>query len=118
VIEDGLHRGELVEEAERLRDPAHVRAYTRGEWGALLAGAGLEVLDEAEHAKRHELEQWLSCTGCDGETARRVRALLAHVTDRDDDTWLDRKLIVKARRRHEDPRCRRIRCSGAPRRRT
>lgn len=99
VIEDGLRNDERVEEAERLRDPTHVRAYTKAEWLAMLSAAGLEVVDTAQHPRRHVFAEWLSCTGCEGETAARVRDLLAHVTEPGGEAWLDTKLIVKAVRR-------------------
>ena len=38
-----LHVSEEVEEAEKLRDPTHVRNYTEAEWRELLESAGLEV---------------------------------------------------------------------------
>ena len=43
VIEDNVFRGANVEEAERLRDPTHVRCYTEDEWKELVTGAGFEV---------------------------------------------------------------------------
>ena len=99
VIEDGLYNDEQVEEAERLRDPTHVRAYSKPEWLAMLSASGLEVVDTALHPRRHVFAEWLSCTGCAGETAVRVRELLAHVTEPGGEAWLDAKLIVKAVRR-------------------
>ncbi len=99
VLEDGVHVDERVEEAERLRDPTHVRASTRVEWRAMLADAGLEVLDATVLPKRHLMADWLACTGCEGETARRVRHLLAHVTEPGGGVWVDTKVILKARQR-------------------
>ena len=43
VIEDNVFVDERVEEAERLRDPTHVRCYSEEEWKRMLADAGLEV---------------------------------------------------------------------------
>jgi len=40
VIEDNVFRGEHVEEAERLRDPSHVRCYSEAEWRELVTTAG------------------------------------------------------------------------------
>lgn len=96
VIEDGLHNDERVEEAERLRDATHVRAYAKAEWLAMLSAAGLEVVDTTQHPRRHVFEEWLSCTGCAGETAARVRELVAHRSEPGGEAWLDTKLIVKA----------------------
>jgi ubiquinone/menaquinone biosynthesis C-methylase UbiE len=76
LVVDNLYRGEAVEEAERLRDPTHVRNYSEQEWRELFAQARLSVeaveLIEAEF----ELESWLARAGCEGAKADRVRALL------------------------------------------
>src|SRR5207244_2577475 len=37
VIEDNVFRGEHVEEAERLRDPTHVRCYSEDEWKEMIS---------------------------------------------------------------------------------
>ena len=96
VIEDGLHNDEATEQAERLRDPTHVCAYTREEWTAMLAEAGLRVTEATEFERRHTIIEWLAATGCDGETAQRVRELLAHRTVDEGTVWLDTKLVLKA----------------------
>ena len=43
VIEDTLYISQQQEEAERLRDPSHVRSRSEDEWKELFTGAGLEV---------------------------------------------------------------------------
>lgn len=96
LVEDTLYTDERVEEAEKLRDPAHVRSYTEEEWRRLFAGAALtvEAVDRVE--KRHPFDDWLARTGCDGEDAERVRELLAHRTD--GDVWIDTKILLKGRK--------------------
>ena len=76
LVADNLKLGETVEEAERLRDPTHVRCLTEEEWRGLYAGAGLAVEDVAVFEKRIELDGWLARAGCEGEQAHRVRELL------------------------------------------
>ena len=76
VVVDNLAMGEAAEEAERLRDPSHVRNYAEDEWRAFLSEAGLEVETVARFAFPIELEPWLARTGCTGAEAERVRALL------------------------------------------
>ena len=56
VVEDTLYVSEEVEEAEKLRDPTHVRSYSEEEWRALLEGAGLEIERIEAFEKRHPLE--------------------------------------------------------------
>ncbi len=76
LIVDNLYRGEAVEEAERLRDPTHVRNYDEAEWRALFgrAGLGVEALELID--TDIDVEAWLTRAGCDGEEAARVRDLL------------------------------------------
>jgi SAM-dependent methyltransferase len=77
LVADNLNLGEAVEEAERLRDPTHVRCYSEGEWRAFLLRAGLVIEDVRVFDKRIELDGWLARAGCQGEQARRVCELLA-----------------------------------------
>jgi ubiquinone/menaquinone biosynthesis C-methylase UbiE len=102
VVEDTLFTSDEVEEAERLRDPTHVRNRTEDEWRALLEGAGLRIERVERFRKTHLLAEWLARTGCEGAEAARVRELLAAVTSDDGATWQDTKLIVKARKVEEN----------------
>jgi SAM-dependent methyltransferase len=96
LVVDNLFMSDEAEEADRVRDPSHVRNYTEQEWRELFEEAGLTV-DEVQHFdKPIELEPWLDRVGCVGEDAERVRELLA---DRIDDGWvrLDR-IALKGRK--------------------
>ena len=98
VIEDTLYLSEEHEEAEKLRDPSHVRSYSEDEWRDMLVDAGLEIERVEYFEKTHETDEWLARTDCTGETAVRVRELLAPLSDDGGRTWRDTKLIVKARK--------------------
>jgi hypothetical protein len=76
LVVDNLYGGEHVEEAERLRDPTHVRCRTEVEWRSLFHGAGLGVEDVRLFPVRIELEPWLARAGCAGREAERVVELL------------------------------------------
>lgn len=89
LVVDNLFMGEEAEEAERVRDPSHVRNYTEAEWRALFAGAGLTVEEVRRLDKPAGLGAWLERSGCSGADAERVRALLADRIDGDSIT-LDR----------------------------
>ena len=78
LMADNLFLGETIEEAEKLRDPTHVRCYSEDEWRELFADAGLTVDDMRSFEKRIELEPWLARAGCEGDEARRVQELLGH----------------------------------------
>ena len=77
LVADNLYLGEQGEEADRLRDPTHVRNYSEDEWRGYFEQAGLEVAEFEREEKRVELEPWLERAGCVGEEADRVRELLA-----------------------------------------
>ena len=98
VIEDTLYSSEEHEEAERLRDPTHVRSYTEAEWREMLEAVGLEVELVDFFEKTHPLEDWLARTGCDGDDAKRVRKLLADRMTDDGEAWADTKILLRARR--------------------
>jgi len=98
VIEDTLYMSEEHEEAEKLRDPSHVRSYSEEEWRDMLVDAGLEIERVEYFEKTHETDEWLARTGCTGETAERVRELLAPLSSDGGRTWHDTKVIVKARK--------------------
>ena len=76
LVVDNLYRGDVVEEAERLRDPTHVRSYSEEEWRRLFERAGLaveavELIDTAI-----DVDAWLARAGCEGDEAATVLELL------------------------------------------
>ena len=98
VIEDTLFSSDRHEQAEKLRDPTHVRNYTEDEWVGFLTDAGLEVEQRELFEKVHPLEDWLARTGCEGADAERVRELLADRMTDDGSAWIDTKIIIRARK--------------------
>lgn len=98
VIQDMLYRNDDEQEAEKLRDPTHVRSLPPDEWRELLASAGLEIEQELSFSKTHDFDEWLARTGCQGAEAERVRELLAPYTSDDGASWSNDYLVVKARK--------------------
>ena len=98
VIEVTLYSSERHEQAEKLRDPTHVRNYTEDEWRDFLTEAGLEVEQVECFEKEHPLEDWLARTGCEGDDAERVRELLADRLTTDGTAWVDTKIVIRARK--------------------
>jgi SAM-dependent methyltransferase len=85
AVVDNLFMSDEAEEADRLRDPSHVRNYTAGEWRAMFESAGLRVDDVQRFDKPIEFQPWLDRVGCERDDAERVRELLA---DRIEDGWV------------------------------
>jgi SAM-dependent methyltransferase len=96
VLEDNIFVDERVEEAEKLRDPTHVRCYSEQDWKNLLTEAGLDV-EQVEHFERHPVvDDWLARVETPSKDAARVRELLAdHVEDGKLTLW---SIVVKARK--------------------
>jgi SAM-dependent methyltransferase len=97
LVVDNLFMSDKAEEADKLRDPSHVRNYTEAEWRGMFEQAGLEV-EEVEHFdKPIEFQPWLDRVGCEGEDAERVRELLAH---RIEHGWVRlERIALKGRKR-------------------
>lgn len=96
LIEDTLYESETVEEAERLRDPTHVRSYSEDEWRRLLEDAGLIVEEVRILEKARPVDAWLERAGCTGREAARVKELLAGRIAGGD--FVDRKILLKGRK--------------------
>jgi ubiquinone/menaquinone biosynthesis C-methylase UbiE len=97
VIEDNVFRGEHVEEAERLRDPSHVRCYSEEEWRELVSQAGFEV-EQLEHfPRRQSFDAWLERVDTPPAAAEQIRGLLAGEIDADGMLGF-RSIVLKARR--------------------
>ena len=98
LVVDNLYRGDAVEEAERLRDPTHVRNYDEQEWRRLFEQAGLDVEALELLETTIELGPWLERAGCEGAEAARVRELLADLIDDDGRLQMTRIALKGAKR--------------------
>ena len=96
LLVDNLYLDEQAEEADKVRDPSHVRNYSEVEWRGFFESAGLRIEDVRRLDKAIELEPWLERSGTSNEEAEVVRELLA---DRIEDGWitLDR-IALKGRK--------------------
>jgi len=91
VIEDNTFTSEGAEEADRLRDPSHVRNYSVAEWHEFCAAAGLEIADETTMVRDTDFADWLDRTETPDEDRVRVAELLA---DRVRDGRLDLPTVI------------------------
>ena len=77
VIVDNTFVSDELEQAEKLRDPSHVRCYTPEEWRSLFEQSGLGAEDVRFLPQLVEVDPWLARAGCEGEEAERVKELAA-----------------------------------------
>jgi SAM-dependent methyltransferase len=96
VICDNTFVSMASEEADRLRDPSHVRNYSVPEWHSFFELAALRLTDEQFMQRPLEIEPWLERAGTPEGDRPRVRELLG---DRIDDGWMDLPtLVVRGRK--------------------
>jgi len=91
VICDNTFVSESSEEADRLRDPSHVRNYGIAEWHSFFELAGLEVAAEELMQRPLEIQPWLDRAQTPPQDQPRVRELLG---DRIKDGWMDLPTLV------------------------
>jgi hypothetical protein len=97
VICDNTFVSESSEEADRLRDPSHVRNYGVAEWHSFFELAGLEVAAEELMQRPLEIQPWLDRAQTPVEDQPRVRELLG---ERIRDGWMDLPtLVIKGTKR-------------------
>jgi SAM-dependent methyltransferase len=77
LVSDNIYLGEDGEEADKLRDPTHVRNYSEDEWRRMFDEAGLEVEAFELEDKLIDFEAWLDRSGTPEEDRGRIRELLA-----------------------------------------
>jgi SAM-dependent methyltransferase len=91
VICDNTFVSESSEQADRLRDPSHVRNYSAPEWHSFFELAGLEVADERFMERPLEIQPWLDRAATPADDQARVRELLG---DRIKDGWMQLPTLV------------------------
>lgn len=107
---DDAKSAQFLDEVERLRDPTHVRSYSRQEWRAVCARAGLEVEEDRVERKRRAFDSWLERGGASGATASKLhelflaapddvrRAFEIEIEDGKVSAYTDDKLLLLARK--------------------
>jgi SAM-dependent methyltransferase len=91
VVCDNTFVSEVSEQADRVRDPSHVRNYGAAEWQSFFELAGLRVTDERQLNRPLEIEPWLDRAGTPDDEKATVRELLG---DRVKDGWMDLPTLV------------------------
>jgi ubiquinone/menaquinone biosynthesis C-methylase UbiE len=76
VICDNTFTSESAEEADRLRDPSHVRNYGVAEWHSFFELAGLRVADEAVMVRDTDFADWLDRTETPDDLRPQIAELL------------------------------------------
>jgi len=98
VLQDNLFVSDRVEEAERVRDPSHVRCYAEAEWVGFFEAAGLRAEAVALVRRQLPLEPWIERANAGPEVADRVRELMVDQVDGEGNVR-STAIILKGRKR-------------------
>jgi SAM-dependent methyltransferase len=97
VVQDNLFQGERMEEAEKIRDPTHVRRYSEDEWRGFFEEAGLEIDRLEVMSRRMPVDAWLARVPVTPEAAVRVKEFIADMLE--DGLVRHEAIILRGRKR-------------------
>lgn len=101
---------EFYQKMEEMRDPTHIRAYTRQQWTEMVEEAGFQVQKTATFPKTHDFQSWARRAGMNDEGVSRLNDLFVNAPERIQDyfkieifageveSYTDKKLLVYATR--------------------
>ncbi|BCR05909.1 SAM-dependent methyltransferase [Desulfuromonas versatilis] len=110
LLPDDPEIAEFYQTMEKLRDPTHVRAYTREEWVTMMEEAGFAVEETKVFPKNHDFATWARRSGLNREGVKRLNQHFIEASDKVHDyfqietfageveNFTDRKLLVYATR--------------------
>lgn len=110
LLPDDPEIAEFYQKMERLRDPTHVRAFTRREWVAMIEQAGFAVEETRVFEKTHDFQEWARRAGLNREGVQRLNRFFieAPATAQEyfrietfageAESYTDRKLLIYATR--------------------
>jgi ubiquinone/menaquinone biosynthesis C-methylase UbiE len=77
VVPDDALAARHINAFEKLRDPSHNWAYTRGDWLGFFAAAGLAVTHDEVFRKARDFDNWAAMMGVDERRQAQLRVMLA-----------------------------------------
>jgi ubiquinone/menaquinone biosynthesis C-methylase UbiE len=110
LLPDDPEIAEFHQAMEKMRDPTHVRAYTREEWTRMIEAAGFEVGATRMFPKTHEFQEWARRAGLTREGIQRLNRFFIEASAKIQDffqietfageveSYTDQKLLVFADR--------------------
>lgn len=111
LLPDDVEIADFFQAAERLRDPTHVRAYTKSEWVNMIDDAGFDVQSSKLFPKTHEFQEWAKRSGLSREGVQRLNRFFIEASAKVQDyfqvdtfageveSFTDKKLLIYATRR-------------------
>jgi len=86
---ESARQDKFINDLEKLRDPTHVRSYTKNEWKRLLADAGLKVVRLRHYRKEHDVADWIERSGLPQAEQNKVWEAFANAP-----SWARKKFAI------------------------
>lgn len=81
MLADEPHIAEFQHRYESMRDPTHVRSYTRAEWEQMIEDAGFVLHEVSLQKKHHDFQEWAQRTGLHREGVQQLNKLFIEAGD-------------------------------------
>jgi len=110
LLADEPHIAEFQHSYERLRDPTHIRAFTKAEWEQMTIDADFILHETTVQKKTHDFQEWAKRSGLTREAVQQLNKLFIEASDEIQDyfqietfageveTFTDNKLLISASR--------------------
>ncbi len=71
-VPEARRQDRFINHLEKLRDPTHIRSYTKKEWKSMLQRAGLKVVRVRNYRKTHDVADWIQRSDLSAGDQQRV----------------------------------------------
>ncbi|MDK2847815.1 MAG: hypothetical protein PWP34_1168 [Desulfuromonadales bacterium] len=115
LLPDDPEIAEFMHSYEKMRDPTHVRSYTRDEWTEMVEEADFILHDIEIVTKTHDFQEWARRTGLNRDSVQKLNKLFIEASDKIQDffqvetfageveNFTDRKILIYASRPAKKP---------------
>ncbi len=110
LLPDDPEIADFYHSMEKMRDPTHVRAYTRSEWITMIEEAGFINIHTKEFTKTHDFATWARRAGLDRQGVQQLNKFFIDASPKAHDhfeietfageveSYTDKKLLICAHR--------------------
>jgi ubiquinone/menaquinone biosynthesis C-methylase UbiE len=115
LLPDDPDIAEFMQTYEQMRDPTHVRNYSRDEWAKMVEETDFILHETRELTKTHDFQEWARRSGLNREQVQKLNKLFIEASDKIQDyfqvetfageveNFTDRKILVYASRPAKKP---------------
>ncbi|MGD1837376.1 MAG: class I SAM-dependent methyltransferase, partial [Nitrososphaeraceae archaeon] len=68
----------FINKINKIRDPTHIRSYTKEEWFSMIEKSKLKVVDVESFRNEHNLNDWLKRAKTDKENVKEIKKIISN----------------------------------------